>query len=163
SHEVTALFADEMSVKRASMATDFTRPREIMLGYLPEITRQSPPGERLRTVRSGLLHSRRVTAGYTLSNCETAAAVARRIGLPDPVRTGLLDNFEWWNGKGGPKGLHGEDISLVARVVNVAGYAAFFDQRGGPDAAVAAIAQRSGHYFDPALATAFCRQATDLL
>ncbi|MER7243759.1 HD domain-containing phosphohydrolase [Kribbella sp. NPDC000426] len=163
SHEVSALFADELSVKRASMATDFTRPSEIMLGYLPEITRRSPPGERLRTVRSGLLHSRQMTAGYTLSNCETAAAVARRIGLPDPVRTGLLDNFEWWNGKGGPKGLRGEAISLIARVVNVAGYASFFDQRGGPDAAVAAIVQRSGHYLDPALATAFRRHANDLL
>ncbi|MGW6195703.1 hypothetical protein ACWF0M_06105 [Kribbella sp. NPDC055110] len=31
SHEVTALFADEMSIKRASMAADFTRPRDIML------------------------------------------------------------------------------------------------------------------------------------
>ncbi|MFD7159835.1 HD domain-containing phosphohydrolase [Kribbella sp. NPDC059898] len=163
SHEVTALFTDEFSVKRASMATDFTRPQEVLRDYLPELTRHAPPGERLRTLRSGLLHSRRMTDGYRLSNCETAAAVARRLGLPDEVRTGLLDNFEWWNGKGGPRGLQGEDISPIARVVNVAGYASFFDQRGGPETAAAAIEQRSSRYFDPALATAFCRHAKELL
>src|SRR5688500_1210324 len=38
SHEVSALFADETAVKRISLATDFTRPSEIVLGYLPSIT-----------------------------------------------------------------------------------------------------------------------------
>ena len=163
SHEAALLFADETSVKHASMATDFTQPREILLGYLPTITRAAPRGERLRTARSALLHSRRLTEGYQLANCEAASLIAERLGLPVTVRIGLLDIFEWWNGGGGPKGLRGEAITPVARLVNVAGYAVFFDRLGGVDGAVRAVRQRSGGYLDPALATAFAHRAAELL
>jgi HD-GYP domain-containing protein (c-di-GMP phosphodiesterase class II) len=96
-----------------------------------------------------------MTEGYMLANCETASIIARRIGLPSGVGTGLLDTFEWWNGDGGPKQVRGEQISHVARLVNVAGYAVFFDRVGGHDAAAKAIAQRSGGYLDPAIAADF--------
>jgi hypothetical protein len=72
SHEASLLFADETSVKRASVATDFTRPREILLGYLPTITREAPRGDKLRTARSAVLRSRQLTEGYRRSNCEAA-------------------------------------------------------------------------------------------
>lgn len=49
SHEAALLFSDETSVKRASLATDFTRPREVLFGYLPTITREAPRGDRVRT------------------------------------------------------------------------------------------------------------------
>lgn len=163
SHEVSALFDDETSVKRAGMATDFTRQREIIFGYLPRITAEAPHGERLRTVKSALLHSGRMTAGYRAANCETAALVARRLRLPEATRIGLLDNFEWWNGAGGPRGLRGETISPVSRLVNVAGYAVFFDRIGGPGAARHALLRRSGRYLDPGLVAAFMGRAEVLL
>lgn len=163
SHEVTALFADEISVKRASMATDFTRPSEIALGYLPRITREARPGERLRTMRSALLHSRSLTRGYQRANCDAAAVVAHRLGLPETVRSALLQNFEWWNGNGGPAGLRGDEISEVARIVNVAGYGVYFDRLGGPALAARAVTQRSGGYLDPGLASAFVQRAEHLL
>lgn len=163
SHEVALLFADETSVKRASLATDFTRYREVALGYLPRIAREAPAGQRLRTIRSAVLHSSRMTEGYRRANCETASLVARRLGLPDGVRTGLLDIYEWWNGQGGPNGRRGADISPVARLVNVAANAAFFDRLGGVDAAKEAVTQRAGGYLDPSLAAAFVAQAPQLL
>ncbi|MGQ0575756.1 MAG: HD domain-containing phosphohydrolase [Pseudonocardia sp.] len=163
SHEAALLFADETSVKRASLATDFTRQREILLGYLPRITREAPRGERLRTARSALLHSRRLTEGYRLANCEVASLVAERLGLGDGVRSGLLDVFEWWNGGGGPRGLRGAAISPVSRLVNVAGYAVFFDRLGGADGARRAVRQRAGGYLDPVLAAAFDGRAEELL
>lgn len=163
SHEAALLFADETSVKRASLATDFTRPREILLGYLPRITREAPRGERLRTMRSALLHSKRLTEGYQRANCEVAAVIAARLGLGEGAQAGLLDIFEWWNGGGGPRGLRGEEISLVSRLVNVAGYGVFFDRLGGPDGASRAVRQRSGGYLDPGLAAAFADRAEELL
>lgn len=163
SHEVSALFADETSIKRGSLATDFTRPREIFFGYLPRITREASHGERLRTIRSAVLHSKRMTQGYQLANCETAAVVADRLGCGDGVRIGLLDIFEWWNGDGGPKSLRGDEISPVSRIVNVAGYAVFFDGLGGPAAAVEALEQRAGGYLDPSLVAAFTGRATGML
>jgi HD-GYP domain-containing protein (c-di-GMP phosphodiesterase class II)/DNA-binding CsgD family transcriptional regulator len=163
SHEVSLLFADETVVKQTALRTDFTRPREIVFGYLPGLVRGAAPGERLRTVRSAVLHSRRMTEGYQLANCEAASLVARRLGLPEPVSAGLLDVFEWWNGGGGPRRLSGESISPVARLVNVAGYAVLFDRLGGPEAAAAAVAQRSGGYLDPGIAAWFVERAADLL
>lgn len=163
SHEASQLFADETVVKRESLATDFTRPREIAFGYLPRVVRGAPAGDRLHALRSVLLHSRSMTAGYRLANCEVASMVARRLHLPDGVQAGLLDIFEWWNGGGGPRGLRGEAISLVSRLVNVAGYAAYFDRVGGPDAAVAAVTQRAGGYLDPELVRRFTTRAATLL
>lgn len=163
SHEVSALFADETSIKRASLATDFTSTRDVALGYLPRIVREAGHGERFRTLRSALLHSRSMTRGYQSANCETAAMVAQRLGLPDLTRAALLDNFEWWNGGGGPRRLRADDISPVARVVNVAGYAVFFDHVGGPGAARQALARRAGGYLDPDLVTAFTAHIDELL
>jgi hypothetical protein len=34
-----------VSIKRASLATDFERSREVLLGYLPTIVRDAPAGE----------------------------------------------------------------------------------------------------------------------
>lgn len=65
SHEVSALFANETSIKQARLATDFTRQREVIFGYLPRVTREAPPGDRLRTIRSALLHSGQMTDGAT--------------------------------------------------------------------------------------------------
>jgi len=62
SHEVSALFADEFSIKRSALTTDFTRPHEVALGYLPRIVIAAGSGERIRTLRSALLHSRSMTA-----------------------------------------------------------------------------------------------------
>jgi hypothetical protein len=44
-------------------------------------------------------------------------------------------------------------------LVNVAGYAVFFDRIGGQGAAAQAINQRSGGYLDPAIAAEFPAQA----
>ena len=151
SHELSALFPDETAIKRISLATDFTRPPEIVLGYLPSVVAAAPPGERLHSLGSVLLHSRSMTRSYRAANCEAAALVSGRLGLPDDTRVGLLDVFEWWNGGGGPRGCSGEEISVVSRVVNAAGYAVFFDRLGGPDAVRRALAQRSGRYLDPAV------------
>ena len=128
SHEATSLFADELSIKRASLATDFDRPREVVFSYLPTIVRDAPVGERLRTARGALLHGRRVTDGYSRANCEVASVVARRLGLSAAVQTGLLDIYESWNGNGRPNRRRGDAISAVARIVTVAGVAALFDR-----------------------------------
>jgi HD-GYP domain-containing protein (c-di-GMP phosphodiesterase class II) len=163
SHEASLLFADELSIKRASVTTDFERPREVAFGYLPTIARAAPAGEKLRTVRGAMLHGRALTDGYSRANCEVASIVARRLGFATTVQTGLLHSFEWWNGGGRPQRLSGEDISPLARIVNVAAVAALFDRLGGPDAAVRAVGQRAGRLLDPAVAAAFCRRSRPLL
>jgi HD-GYP domain-containing protein (c-di-GMP phosphodiesterase class II)/DNA-binding CsgD family transcriptional regulator len=162
-HEASLLFADELSIKRAALTTDFDRTREVVFGYLPTVVREAPAGARLRTARGAILHSRSLTDGYSQANCEVASVVARRLGLSEGVQTGLLHTFEWWNGEGRPRRLRGEDISPVARIINVAGVGAVFDRLGGPGAAVRAVDQRGGHSLDPSIAELFRSAAPKLL
>jgi hypothetical protein len=65
------LFADELSIKRASLTADFDRPSEVLLDYLPAIVRASLPGEKLRTATlaplaplAGMHHERLDGTGY---------------------------------------------------------------------------------------------------
>src|SRR5262249_25678335 len=110
-----------------------------------------------------VLHSRRMTAGYQLANCETAALVADRLGCADGVRAGLLDVFEGWDGAGGPRRPRGGGVSLGSPTLNRFRLAVFFDQLGGVDAALAALTQRSGGYLDPGLVATFGELAGETL
>lgn len=163
SHEAARHFADELVVKRASLVTNFNKPSDVLFRYLPSITRGAPDGDRLRSLRSGLIHGRAITEGYARTNCEVGAGMARRLDLSADVETGLLHVFESWNGKGHPRRLRGEEIALPTRVAHVAGYAALFDRLGGTDAAVTAVRERSGGYLDPTVADRLCRTASTLL
>jgi len=162
SHEASLLFADELSIKRASLETDFDRPAEVLFGYLPRIAREAPAGESLRTATNAVLRSRGLVAGYSRANCEVASVVAQRLGLPDGVRAGLLDMFERWDGRGLPRHARGENVSIVARIVTVAGCAALFDRIGGPAEAIDAVRRRSDRVLDPSVAAAFCDTAMDI-
>jgi len=90
------------------------------------------------------------------AHCEVGDALARRMGVADDVRTGLLAVFERWNGKG-IGGLRGEAIPLAARILHIAKAADLEVRRGGAEAALDAVARQSGGSFDPDLAAAWAR------
>lgn len=163
SHEVSQLVGDEQSVKRAGVFSNPDSPLDMVTGFLPRITREAPSGQRLRTLRNAVLRSREITDGYSLANCQVGSLVARRLGMPAPVSTALLDVFEWWNGKGRPRRLRGEDISYATRLAQVGGCAAAYAGAGGPDAALGAVRARAGGLLDPGAAERLCRLAPSLL
>jgi HD-GYP domain-containing protein (c-di-GMP phosphodiesterase class II) len=163
SHEVSQLVGDEQSVKRAGVFSNPDSPLDLVTGFLPRITREAPHGQRMRTLRNAVLKSREITDGFSAANCQVGSLVARRLGLPAPVSAALLDVFEWWNGKGRPQRLHGEDISAATRLAQVGGCAAAYAGVGGADAAVAAVRARAGGLLDPAAAERLCRLAPSLL
>jgi putative nucleotidyltransferase with HDIG domain len=163
-HEAAALLGgDEIAVKSAAVRTDFSRPSEILTGYLPHLAPDAGPLGRLRAAGVAATHAKQITAGYTLANCEVAALTARRVGLGEGVELGLGDIFEWWNGKGGPRGVSGDEIALQARIAQVAGQAALFDQIGGRELAVESVSARAGKSLDPDVAAGFCASAGAIL
>lgn len=70
-------------------------------------------------------------------------------------------HHEWWNGKGYPQGLSGENIPLSGRIVAVADvYDALISKRPYKEAlpkaiAIQMITKESGTHFDPAIVEAF--------
>ena len=77
-------------------------------------------------------------------------------------------HHEWWNGKGYPYGLSGEEIPLSARIMAVADvFDALTSKRCYKDAmplekAYAIIREESGTHFDPAVVEAFFAVAEDI-
>ena len=160
-HEAAALLGgDEIAVKGAAVRTDFTRPREVLLEYLPNLAPGAGALTRLRVAGVAAARSRQITDGYTRANCEVAALTARRVGLGEGVERGLGDIFECWNGKGGPRGIAKDDIALQARLAQVAAVGGLFDRLG---MAVEAVSTRAGKALDPAVCAAFTGQAGAIL
>lgn len=78
------------------------------------------------------------------------------------LAVGALDHHEYYDGTGYPKGLKGEEISLLGRIIAVSEYYDFktnphSEIKASKDEAVAEIIALSGIKFDPAIADAFHR------
>lgn len=113
----------------------------------------------VRAVAGDVRHGRDIVA----SVCEAGALLAERLGLGQRVANAISQQFERWDGTGEPHGLAGDEITLPARISEVATQALLFHQTGGADVARSMVRDRSGSWFDPSVATAFLRYGEDLL
>jgi HD-GYP domain-containing protein (c-di-GMP phosphodiesterase class II) len=89
------------------------------------------------------------------------ALLASYYGLPAELRIRTQHHHERWDGRGYPHRLGGEDIPLMARIVQVAdSFDAMTDRRGyntprTQDDAVAELRRETGRQFDPRVVEAF--------
>jgi HD-GYP domain-containing protein (c-di-GMP phosphodiesterase class II) len=163
SHETSVLFGDELRVTRAVAMTDLGDPEDWVATMIPEITRgmDAPARERVTSVM--------ITKGasfgllFDTASGEVARSTAAQIGLPESVQDALQQTSESWRGDGAPNELKGDDIALSARIVRLAADAAFFDEVGNAEVALAALRKRSGGVLDPNLVEAFVVDADALL
>ena len=163
-HEAAAMLGgDEIAVKASAVRTDFARPRDVLVLYLPNLAPQAGLLTRLRAAGVAATRSGRIVAGYSRANCEVAALTGRRLGLGAGVEAGLLAVYEQVDGKGGPQRLRGDDIPIAARVAQVAVNASLFDRLGGRELAVEALRRRAGRTLDAELSAALCGRADDYL
>lgn len=82
---------------------------------------------------------------------ESGYFIASNIPRLAPLSEAILAHHEWWNGEGVPRGLRGEEIPLLSRIVALC--TAFLEQPFAQ--AVAYIQRESGRVFDPLLAREF--------
>lgn len=89
------------------------------------------------------------------------ALLARRHGLPERLRVRTEHHHERWDGAGYPRRLGGEDIPLMARVVQIADCFDAMVERRAYNAprthaeALAELRREAGRQFDPRLVEAF--------
>jgi HD-GYP domain-containing protein (c-di-GMP phosphodiesterase class II) len=161
-HQEAYLFGgDELASRPQAERTDFKNLRE-MLSLMAGTGRGTGP-RRVRYLARAMSAGKEANAAILRAVCEVGAHLAERLGLSPAVREALYQAVERWDGKGGPQKLSGEDISLPARVAEVAIQAVIFDRIGGPDAAAEMVRRRSGGWFDPTIAEAFDRIGPGLL
>jgi HD domain len=153
-YETALALGDDVTTNRVGFRTNFADPLDMVRTYLTGLVEERTLGGRARTAVLALSRANQVGHSFPQATCEVAAQTARRLGLGDGVQQALLAAFEWWNGKGGPRGLRGEEIPLPTRLVHVAAIATLFYNIGGVDAARQALRARSGGYLDPSLVNA---------
>jgi HD-GYP domain-containing protein (c-di-GMP phosphodiesterase class II) len=163
SHETAAVFGDDLTVNSAVAKTNFADPRDVFRTMIPEATRGMPTVGRARAAAFIVARGKAFGKRFETGSCEVARETSRRIGLGDGVQRALYEVHEWWNGGGAPRGLRGEEIALSARIARLATDAALFNDLGGRELTVEALARRSGGMLDPSVVDAFLGSDSELL
>ena len=93
--------------------------------------------------------------------------IVRRVGFPYPVEDVVRSHHERWDGTGYPRGLKGENIPLVARIISAVD---FYDStrcdrpyRAGMtrDESLALLRRKAGKSFDPTVVEMFVRHVDE--
>jgi HD-GYP domain-containing protein (c-di-GMP phosphodiesterase class II) len=162
SARMAALFgADDHTAKRTSKRVNWSGRFPAFVWALRTV---APGGsartrlERLRVIRA----EGEVTRSLMQARCDRGAEIALLLGLERETAEAIRALDEHWDGNGQPRGLAGEEIPLLGRILCLAQTAEIFHAEAGVDAACRVAERRRGEWFDPALVdalTACCDDA----
>ena len=156
-----ALGSDDLKAKRDVKTTDWTRTSWETIQYaLGHVATGKPFVERvrnlLRMAATQKVHARDVTK----IRCERGATLCRLMGLTDGTANAVLNLDEHWDGHGYPEGHSREEIPILSRIMLLAQTLEVFLIAYGPEAALTAVHNRRGTWFDPGLLDAVTSLAT---
>ena len=162
--EVNAELFDEGALVTHFTPVMFGSRAQTLAGIVRAV---APPGSGMPTralqVASRLPRAVRGHQRHLAAMCEVAQMLTDRLGLPPTLRELFVHFTERWDGKGEPGRLRGEEVPLPLRIVHVARDAAFQCLLGGEDYAAEVIRGRTGHAFDPSIASLVADEAHELL
>jgi HD-GYP domain-containing protein (c-di-GMP phosphodiesterase class II) len=150
-HEQAKWFGDDIALK--SHKYDYG-PRTVAgaAASMRMLGRGRPPLHRFRVGLEFAVSGRRDLDGMIARHAETAASLARELGLPGAVQDAVGSSYEQWDGRGWPGRLRGDQVPVAARLAQLAEYAEVAHRVGGVAAAADLARRRGGRQFDPALA-----------
>jgi putative nucleotidyltransferase with HDIG domain len=93
--------------------------------------------------------------------CDRGAKIARELSFPELTAGAIRSLDEHWDGHGHPDGLKGEEIPLLARILNLAQTVEVFIREYNLETACEMAAERSGTWFDPELVKLFLAVKND--
>jgi putative nucleotidyltransferase with HDIG domain len=170
SARMAALFgADDHVAKRTSKRIDWAGK---LPAFLWSVRTVAPGGTmRDRALRlKAIKDEGEVTRSLMRARCDRGAEIALLVGLGTETAEAIRALDEHWDGRGQPRGLRGEEIPLLARILCLAQTAEIFHADGGVAAAWEVARRRSGGWFDPDLVdalgvclqdVAFCESLAD--
>lgn len=149
------LNADDLRAKGDLKTKDWTRVGWESLHYaLTHVGTGMPFLPRMRRLLQVAATQQRDSCDLVKIRCERGAYIAKQLGFSAAVASGIHSLDEHWNGRGYPEGLRKTDIPLFSRIANLSQTLDVFRGAHGPDAAIAAVQDRSGRWFDPDLVKA---------
>ncbi len=96
----------------------------------------------------------RAAAELVETRCMRGGDIATRLGFSPQVAAALRSVDEHWDGHGHPRGLRGQEIPLLGRIIGLAQTLEVFGALEGPPAALDVARERGGRWFDPTLVAA---------
>ena len=154
---LAALFGDEIALRQNVAPVDLGSAGELLPVILKQVRAANAgrqPIAMIGAVIAGMLQSRQVSEGVFIGQCEAAARLAGRLGLPEAVQRNLGQIYERWDGKGIPAHLSGEATGLPVRIVGLVQDALTLAGMMGEADALEIIEDRSGAAYDPKLVAA---------
>ena len=155
-YEQARWYGDDLAMKHDARLTDIAAPVAGATFLVTRLGADRPVVGRVRTGVGFLAGGWRDTAAMYENHWRAASSLVHDLALPDPVLAGVEHTFERWDGRGEPDGVHGEQVHVASRLVNLADVVEVFHDLGGVPAAVEVARDRSGGQFDPGLAGLFC-------
>ncbi len=107
--------------------------------------------ERIRAIVNILQNGGEIVRDLIETRCHRGAEIAAKMRFSVEVQRGIRSLDEHWDGAGQPEGLRGNAIPMNAAIALLAQVVDVFHTERGPDAAVAEVRARAGHWFAPAL------------
>ena len=144
----------EHGVKRAVWERDWRKFGERLRYALSWTERGGSPVERFRKLARIAAAGQSDAREIFQIRCARGAEIARRVGFDAVIADAIHDMDEHWDGGGHPRGLAGEEIPVLARVMGLAQVMEIFWGMGGPLAAIDVARDRKGTWFWPELVKA---------
>lgn len=152
--EARMVGGDDISLRAAFAAVDRGSQRAVVGVALREVGKGHGPLDRARLLAAALADVE-ADERHGVANCAVATRLAERLGAGADVCEGLADLHERWDSRGAPRRKGEEDVSLLARHVQVAAVAEHHHRTGGRAAAQAELRGRRGGHLDPSLVDRF--------
>ena len=161
-HEQAKWFGDDIALK----ATKYDHPPHSVRAAASGLRRLgagNPPLHRFRVGLAFAVSGHRDVENMISEHAAIAQTFAEQLGLSEEALEGIGASYEYWDGRGWPNGLKGEEIPVAARVVGLAEFVEVAHRVGGIEAAKSLAQGRAGRQFDPALSALLCADAATLL
>lgn len=153
--QVYRLFgSDDRVTKAALVRVDMRNLLRAALALLSRTAPDQPWPVRARRIAEVARAAPREAMQLVETRCDRGAQLAGDMGLGRHVSEAVRSLEEHWDGGGQPRGLSGEDIPMLSRLLSLARALEVFAVRDGADAAVEVVRSRSGRWFDPRLVQA---------
>ena len=143
--------ADDRQTKAASKTVQWTNTAK-SLGYVAKYAAAGRSWwDRARAFSRVIVAGQRGAKELIELRCERGAQISRALDFPEATGQAILALDEHWDGHGHPRGLKGEQIPLLGRILSIAQTAEVFVRQDGIDAAMDMARERRGTWFDPDL------------
>jgi HD-GYP domain-containing protein (c-di-GMP phosphodiesterase class II) len=157
-HEQSKWFGDDIAAKSVKYDHEMRSLRGAIAG-MRLIGSGNPPLHRFRVGLEFMLGGFRDFDGAIAVHAQLAATLSQQLRLDDVVTDAIRASYEQWDGHGWPGNLKGDQIPVVARIVQLAEFTEVAHRLGGVDAAKTLARKRGGRQFDPNLSALLCRDA----